>query len=866
MHIPGYRIIRKINHGGMSTVYLAIQESVGRVVALKVMSPALNGDPSFSERFQREANIVGQLSHPNIVSIYDIGRHNSLNYIAMDYLPGGSVQDKMLEGINEEYALRILREIASALDHAHSKGYVHRDIKPENILFRDDSSAVLTDFGVARALISGSRHTHAGIVVGTPHYMSPEQTRGKGVDARSDLYSLGIVFFEMLTGRVPYQGDEAVSIALKHLAAPTPTLPGQFIHLQSLLDKMLNKESDKRYQRGNDLVADIETLELQMRNTDGTYLGAQHSVGHQLWSLLKVLLRQGFFFVQNKAQRAYAFMRSLRYTRESGFYRHRDEPAVASALTRQNTLVATRLQHQVRAHSLWDSLRQPPRSYLLLAAVGVFILGLGLLLLLDSSSAPQEAPISARVQQASQSPAANAPSATQTQAEINETRPLVEESTPATTRHDLPDAMLLGLQNTADADTNNLAGENTEEMAGSVHNSEVEYDRTNTATIETLSTEIPLTENSFSDSFEAPVFIADDEQDAQILLDETESSDDSTNAANAEIAAEVTEEITEEVSEPVVAHYTLTVDTEPSEARVRIMNIRERYQPAIELEPGRYQIEVTHPGYQKYLRWVSLEEKDLTYKVALEEAHPPGSVFRHALAEGGEGPSLVTIAPGRITLGDPEHGNRKAVFLNHSIAVTRYEITFAEYEQFARAESMPLPGDNRWGREDRPVINISWEEATMYARWLREQTGENYRLPTEAEWEYIARAGKDSAYWWGDEPDGAAGRANCRRGCNSEFTGLFRSKTAPVGSFAANDFGVYDTAGNVAEWVGDCYREGYAHLDSDGSAYRPSNCKSRVVRGGSMREDASGVNAYQRRVELQHTYHEDIGFRLVVDL
>src|SRR5690606_19431386 len=265
MQIPGYRIIRKIAQGGMSTVYLAIQISVGRVVALKVMSPALNGDPTFSERFQREANIVGQLSHPNIVSIYDIGRHNSLNYIAMDYLPGGSIHDKMLTGINEELALRILREIASALDHAHSKGYVHRDIKPENILFRDDNSAILTDFGFARALLGGARHTHAGTVVGTPHYMSPEPTRGKTVDARSDLYSLGIVFFEMLTGSVPYQGEEPVTIALKHLASPIPTLPQTSMHLQPILDKLLNKEPDKRYQRGNELVADLEALELKMR-------------------------------------------------------------------------------------------------------------------------------------------------------------------------------------------------------------------------------------------------------------------------------------------------------------------------------------------------------------------------------------------------------------------------------------------------------------------------------------------------------------------------------------------------------------------------------------------------------------------------
>ncbi|HEX7763723.1 MAG TPA: serine/threonine-protein kinase, partial [Cellvibrio sp.] len=261
LHIPGYRVVRKINQGGMSTVYLAIQISVGRVVALKVMNPQLTSDPAFSERFQREATIVGQLSHPNIVAIYDIGRHEDLNYIAMDYLPNGSVHDRMATGLNGEEVLRITREVASALDHAHEKGYVHRDIKPENILFRTDNSAVLSDFGVARGLSNNSRMTHVGTVVGTPHYMSPEQTKGNSVDGRSDLYSLGVVFYEMLTGSLPYQGEEAVTIALKHISAPIPKLPLQYLAYQKILDKLLAKDPEQRFQRGRDLIQAIDELE-----------------------------------------------------------------------------------------------------------------------------------------------------------------------------------------------------------------------------------------------------------------------------------------------------------------------------------------------------------------------------------------------------------------------------------------------------------------------------------------------------------------------------------------------------------------------------------------------------------------------------
>ena len=147
MQIPGYTIFKKINAGGMATVFVATQHSVGRTVALKIMKPAFDKDPEFHQRFQREATIIGQLSHPNIIPIYDIGRHEDLNYIAMDYLPNGSVHDRMSTGLSGEEVMRITREIAGALDHAHEKGYIHRDIKPENILLDNKLNAKLCDFG-----------------------------------------------------------------------------------------------------------------------------------------------------------------------------------------------------------------------------------------------------------------------------------------------------------------------------------------------------------------------------------------------------------------------------------------------------------------------------------------------------------------------------------------------------------------------------------------------------------------------------------------------------------------------------------------------------------------------------------------------
>ncbi|WP_041523150.1 bifunctional serine/threonine-protein kinase/formylglycine-generating enzyme family protein [Gilvimarinus agarilyticus] len=852
MYIPGYRIIRKINHGGMSTVYLAIQESVGRVVALKVMSPALNGDPSFSERFQREANIVGQLSHPNIVSIYDIGRHESLNYIAMDYLPGGSIHDKMLTGIEPDAALEILREMASALGHAHEKGYIHRDIKPENILFRDGGSAVLTDFGVALARNSGPRATHAGTVVGTPHYMSPEQTRGKNADGRSDLYSLGIVFYEMLTGAVPYQGDEAVAIALKHLASPLPKLPAQYRRYQDILNKLLDKEPDKRYQTGRELVVDIELLQLKMRELgDGD--GDGQNLSHQFQALTHTIGWRLANSTKSISHQLWSNLRGLRFSREQGF--HQVEPeqvALGDYPTRQNTLVATQFQKSAQATLRFSWLLNRPKQQRWLATGVVLLLGLFVIIwLFNPSSPPPEAPTLAEdakpqgsatiAWQADQTnndeltgnqelhaaaSEASADTAGENAASITDTA--TQFSSQAST-----DAITDNggrIRQSADADAPNLPEETSDTLA--------------------VSSELTLESSNAARSTEAEQGNELNEAD-DLTLALADSSDPETESNSAS-----------------AAKFSFTVNPEPSNARIRIMNIRAKYTPGIELKPGRYQVEVTAPGYRKYLQWVTLDQQPLTKTVSLREQREVGSVFSSTLSGNTRGPSMIVVPAGQFPMGGPDNNSQPVhkVNINNRFAVSQHEITFDQYELFAKRKGMPLPGDNRWGRGDRPVINVSWEEADMYAKWLSEQTGMRYRLPTEAEWEYLAKGGKAQEYVWGNNAKDAAGYANCRRYCDSEFTGFFSGKTAPVGSYKANDFGVFDMAGNVAEWVADCYREGYQGNSPSAEAYQQANCPARVVRGGSLKSDAGDTNTYSRQFQPQHTYHEDVGFRLVVEL
>jgi serine/threonine protein kinase len=259
--IPGYRIERKLGQGGMATVYLAIQESFDREVALKLMSPFLNSDPSFTTRFVREARIVAQIHHASIVPVMDVGEHQTHHYLSMEYLPGGDLKHRIAENKHGlSLAVTTCLAIASALDVAHRKGFVHRDIKPENILFREDGTPVLTDFGIARAIDAGTSLTMAGMMVGTPNYMSPEQVKGQELDGRSDLYSLGIVFFETLTGAVPFRADSSMSLALKHLSDQLPPLPQEFALYQPFIDRLTAKEREDRFASGAEVARALRLI------------------------------------------------------------------------------------------------------------------------------------------------------------------------------------------------------------------------------------------------------------------------------------------------------------------------------------------------------------------------------------------------------------------------------------------------------------------------------------------------------------------------------------------------------------------------------------------------------------------------------
>jgi serine/threonine-protein kinase PpkA len=261
IELPGYNIEKQLGRGGMARVYLARHIGLDRLVAIKVLSKDLDGDKSFSDRFIREARIVARLSHQNIITVHDVGVHNEFHYIAMEYLPGETLDDKIKKKLDIRQIFGITKQIAAALDFAHKKGIVHRDVKPDNILFREDGTAVLTDFGIARTAKSETRMTVTGTVIGTPHYMSPEQAQGLEIGPWSDLYSLGIVLYEMLSGKVPFDADSTIAVVFKHINEPVPDLDEPYKQYQPLVNTLLAKEPDARYQSGREVIADIEALD-----------------------------------------------------------------------------------------------------------------------------------------------------------------------------------------------------------------------------------------------------------------------------------------------------------------------------------------------------------------------------------------------------------------------------------------------------------------------------------------------------------------------------------------------------------------------------------------------------------------------------
>jgi len=292
-----YRLVEKLGQGGMAQIYKAYQPDLDRYVAVKILHPNLTADQAFTLRFQREARAVAALEHPHIVRVYDFDTEGDLAFLVIECLEGAPLRsllhdldcrDKLLD---LEEVERIVGALADALDHAHRRGIVHRDLKPSNVLITDAGRPVLTDFGIAR-MVDTTVITEGGGTLGTPAYMSPEQGQGQSGDARSDIYALGVLLYQLCTGRVPFEADTPYAVILKHITAPLPSprsvRPDLPVAVERVILKALSKNPDDRYQAASEFGRALRVAIGSPSSTPPDRRGVISSVAdrlHSLWTL-----------------------------------------------------------------------------------------------------------------------------------------------------------------------------------------------------------------------------------------------------------------------------------------------------------------------------------------------------------------------------------------------------------------------------------------------------------------------------------------------------------------------------------------------------------------------------------------------------
>ncbi len=269
--IPGYTILQRIGESEAAAVYLAISEDVGHNVALKVSKRKYTGNADDTGAraimFQREFEAIAALDHPSIIDLFDYGIHEGVEYLAMEYFPCGDLKARLQNPLTADEAITFVKEIARSLKVVHEAGIIHRDLKPPNVMLRDDGSVVLIDFGLARSLMGGESSTRTGVLRGSPYYMSPEQAQGEQLDARTDLYSLGVMLYEMLAGRKPYLGASAIDVLQQHVMAPVPELPIHHLSYQPLLERLMSKSREHRIASCDELLHALDQMSQAMSDS-----------------------------------------------------------------------------------------------------------------------------------------------------------------------------------------------------------------------------------------------------------------------------------------------------------------------------------------------------------------------------------------------------------------------------------------------------------------------------------------------------------------------------------------------------------------------------------------------------------------------
>lgn len=800
--IPGYVIRREVGVGGMASVYLALQTSLEREVALKIMSPALAADPTFSKRFLQEARMLASLAHPNIVQVYDVGvTQSQVNYFSMQYLANGDFAQRVRLGLSEKDLLRVLEGVANALGYAHLRGYVHRDVAPGNILFDASDTPILTDFGIARAFSQTARITSAGISVGTSHYMSPEQARGSDVDARSDLYGLGVLTWFGLTGKPPYEGADGFAVSYAHVFEPIPRLPPGKEHWQTLIDKALAKDPAERYQSAEEFIAALAEIEPEAQEEE------------RQEAPTRVLKRDGLQAAprSNEAPTRIGVLPAI----DPSLLRNQDSTPAQAAASR----------------SVWPWV---------LAGVGALLIGsVGYLLLANrGKGGAGESTVTATV-----SPSANAQASrpslptlpdrgaqAASQASPAEAAPPVDAlgdelfateldmSTVPTVLDPVAELVRLARIDLAGQRLTNPPRTNAFERFSLALMIDAKSKVARQGIFDVAKAYVDLAEKSLGagNLGEFVDYLAKAEQVAGSVPDS---------------AAEVGQVQTRrqaEVRKYLDAAQSALADLDSDAATAG-------FEKAIQIDPGN---QAARSGLQK-----------------AKGMGKPGYVFRDKMGAG-TGPELVVVSS---NLAFSRRETTRGEFATWWRAEGRQKFSSAAASCRDRESIFRSSRKRDWSSPDitqddsHPVVCVSFAQATAYANWISTQTGHKYRLPTPAEWEQVARNAPIAGCSSANLADATYNRVfETKNGadCNDGF-----AATAPTGRFPAVS-GVFDLDGNVREWVAACGK----------SAALTASCREHGTRGRgwasiASKEQLSDANDFAEDVSMN-----SLGFRLVREL
>ena len=945
-----YRIVELIGRGGMAEVYKAYQPALDRYVAIKLLHSFLAEDKDFLGRFQREAKAVAQLRHPNIVQMYDFDVMGGVYYyMVMEFIDGYTLKDKLerMKAHNEimrlEETIRIVRDVASALSYAHSRAMVHRDIKPSNVMIDREGRVVLTDFGIAK-ILSGSQYTTSEGMTGTPSYASPEQGLGMSGDARSDIYSLGTMFFQMVTGRLPYEANTAIAIVLKHINDPIPVAsrfnPDMPPDIDHIIFKAMAKNPDDRYQTADELIEHLDRIKVGMPILAPAM--AADSVGQTSTvfpttplppalapvSVLNGTIRLAPYALSpghiatdlaglpavcdadwERAVDHFAKGYITRWLREGvsrlrAAYQHGLADDLESLVVRGQAIVQrirdgddiTRnagLEEFLELLGASSPAMDITPKRLDLPAVGVGETGQPVTLTITNTGRGYLfGTIVCRMPWLKATPACFGCAA--------------GEHCTVTVTPDLSSLPAGRIQSEDALQVRSVSGDQNLTVQVDILPSVLQVD-VSTLDFGTVgqgeTTQTMLTLHNSGRGYlvgrvrcRVPWLTASPERFKV-------SAGDSIQVA---VSAD------SQVLPPgdVARDWALVVESNGGHA---ILSVRMQVlPPRLKVEPAQIDlgtVDLARPGMGKTAAltvrntgpgvltgavtaeadWLTVEPAAFRCRagdaqlVRLSPAKLKTGDHRQLVRVTSNAgvaevpvllrvrfslePEMVHIPAGEFLRGSKERDRRalasekpqSRIYLSE-YWIGKYPVTNAQYAVFVEAAGRRPPehwegGRPPEGKENHPVVNVSWWDALAYCRWLAEVTGKSYRLPTEAQWEKAARGTDARIYPWGNRWD--------NRKCNTREGG--KRDTTPVGTYSpAGDspYGCADMAGNVLEWVADWYSEDYyARSSVSRDPYGPASGAVKGLRGGSWSTNRWSARCASRYNGNRTATSPEAGFR-----